>query len=191
MAAIGGDRMFRAIFRVFFGFVVACLGAGLVKVLFAIGPQEVLGGDPDRIATVGVLSTLAATHSAVFAAPFAFLAAAISEWQGIRSFFYHVLVGVAIALAGFTAEYFAEAPGAASILNSYAGGAYAAAGAVGGLLYWMLSGRRAGHPYDLYEPPVATPVAKTPSTGSVPATAAPQPKTPPPPAPGAKAPEKR
>ncbi len=169
--------MFRAIFRVLFGFVLACLAAALTKVLFAVGPQEVTGGDPDKIATIIEWVALTATHSAVFAAPFAFLAAAISEWQDIRGFFFHTLVGLGIALAGFAAQYFGEAPGTSSIFNSYAMQAYAATGLAGGIVYWLFAGRWAGHEDNIYQPVIdqptrpKTPAAPPPSnsTGTTPA----------------------
>jgi drug/metabolite transporter (DMT)-like permease len=169
--------MFKAIFRVLFGYVMACLAAALTKVLFAVGPNEVTGGDPEKIATVIEWIALTATHSAVFAAPFTLLSAAISEWQSIRGFVYHVLVGIGIAIAGFAAQYFGEAPGTASIFNTYAIEAYAATGLVGGLFYWLFAGRRAGHQDDIYRPAITQPTRqKTPaapppskSTGTTPA----------------------
>jgi hypothetical protein len=171
--------MFRAIFRVLFGFVLACFAAALTKVLFAVGPQEVTGGDPEKIATVIEWVALTATHSAIFAAPFAFLAAAITEWQAIRGLFFHTLVGVGIALAGFVAQYFGEPPGAVSIFNTYAMEAYGFTGLVGGLIYWLFAGRRAGHVDDIYQPatvppsrpktPASPPPSSSTSTGSTPA----------------------
>ena len=174
--------MFRAIFRVLFGFVLACIAAATTKVLFAVGPQEITGGDPEKIATVIEWVALTATHSAVFAAPFAFLAAAISEWQAVRGVIYHALVGIGIALAGFSAQYFGEAPGTNSIFNTYAMEAYGITGLVGGLVYWMFAGRRAGHEDDIYQPiiePAArtkSPAAPPPShsTGTTPAIARPK-----------------
>ena len=79
----------------------------------------------------------------MFAAPFAFLAAAIAEWQGVRSIFYHLLAGIGIAAAGFAAQYFAQAPDGDSLLNGYAVAAYAATGCIGGLFYWTFAGRHA------------------------------------------------
>lgn len=173
--------MFRAIFRVLFGFVLACLAAGLTKVLFAVGPQEVLGGDPEKIATVFEWIALTATHTAVFAAPFAFLAAAISEWQGIRGFLFHALVGIGIALAGFAAQYFGEAPNAGSIFNNYAATAYTVTGLVGGTFYWLFTGRHAGGPgEDIYRPVPAN-VTAQPATPAEPQKAK-SPPAPPPPA---------
>ncbi len=147
------QSMLKAIFRVLFGFVLACFAAGLTKVLFAVGPQDVIGGDPDKIGTIMEWIALTATHSAVFAAPFALLAAAISEWQAIRGIFFHAIVGLGIAVAGFSAQYFGEAPASNSIFNSYAMTAFAAAGLVGGVVYWLFAGRRAGsEEQDIYQP---------------------------------------
>lgn len=170
--------MLRAIFRVLFGFVLACLAAGFTKVMFAVGPNDALGGDPERIATTLEWSLFVATHSAVFAAPFAFLAVAISEWQAVRSIFYHVLVGVGISMAGFASQYMGEAQAAPSILNSYAAGAYAATGLVAGLVYWMFAGRGAGGP-DEPEEAAARPAPKASPTAS------PAQRTPAPPSQGA------
>jgi hypothetical protein len=137
--------MFRALFRVLFGFILACLAAGLTKMLFAFGPDQVLDGNPDKISKFidGVLFT--ATHSAVFAAPFAFIATAISEWQSIRNWAYHALGGLAIAVAGFVAQMSSEAAGAPSIVNNYALTTFLTTGFVAGLTYWLFAGRSAGH----------------------------------------------
>lgn len=135
--------MFKTVFRVLSGFLLACLAAGVAQVMFAVGPQEALEGDPDRLATILTWMAHTATHSAVFAAPFAFLAAAVSEWQGIRGVVYHLLAGIGIAAAGFAAQYFAQPPDGESILNGYALAAYGATGLIGGLFYWMFAGRYA------------------------------------------------
>ncbi len=156
--------MFRAIVRVLFGFILACIAAGVTQVLFAFGPAEVGSGDPDRIALMLNLAAAAATQSAVFSAPFALVSAAVSEWQDIRSWLYHMVAGMVIAAAGFAAQYSSEAPGAPSVFNNYALSAYVATGLVAGLVYWMFAGRRAGTPDQIFDP-VPTSVA---STGTVP-----------------------
>jgi hypothetical protein len=137
--------MFRALFRVLFGFILACLAAGLTKMLFAFGPDQVLEGNPDKISRFidGMLFT--ATHSAVFSAPFAFIAAAISEWQTIRNWAYHALAGLAISVGGFVAQMASEPAGAPSIVNNYALTAYLTTGFIAGLTYWLFAGRTAGH----------------------------------------------
>jgi hypothetical protein len=137
--------MFRALFRVLFGFILACLAAGLTKMLFAYGPEQVLEGDPVKISRFidGVLFT--ATHSAAFAAPFAFIATAISEWQTIRNWAYHALVGLAIAVAGFVAQMSSEVGNVPTIVNNYALTAFLTTGFVAGLTYWLFAGRSAGY----------------------------------------------
>ena len=169
--------MFSTIFRVLFGFILACIVAGFTTVLFALGPGDISSGDPDRISKMMELVALTATHSAVFAAPFALLSAAISEWQEVRSFLYHVLTGLGIATAGFTAQYFSEAPGSPSVANQYPLLAYAVTGLIAGIIYWLFAGRRAGASHeDIYDPvPVTAPT-------SVPTTRPKTPAAPPPPA---------
>jgi hypothetical protein len=164
--------MFVAMLRVLFGFVLACLAAGLTKVLFSVGPQPVLGGNPDAITDVLLRTAQFATVIAVFSSMFALLAAVISEWQGLRGFFFHTFVGLAIAGAGFGLQYFGEALGAPTIFNNYAMGAYAATGLVGGIVYWLFAGRFAGRADDIYDP--------VPTTGPTANRQTPRPAPPPP-----------
>jgi hypothetical protein len=77
--------MLGRVIRVVFGFVVACLAAGLTIVLFVTTPVE-LANTPsnaitDALSANGLLALFAATHSAVFAAPLALIGAAIGEWR--------------------------------------------------------------------------------------------------------------
>lgn len=191
--------MFRAALRMIFGFAMAALAAGLVTVAFVITPAELAGlsgpAFSDRLTAFGTLTLLAATHSAIFAAPFALLAALVGEWQSIRGPMYYATAGILIALGGFAAQYSSEAGTTASIANNYALKAFLTAGFFGGLVYWMGSGRAAG---DDDETAVTTlrPAAAVKATASVPAplksattavpTTAPPvaspPKSPPPPA---------
>jgi hypothetical protein len=172
--------MFRTIVRVLFGFVMACLAAGFTKVLFAVGTQDLLSGNPDSISSILVLTAQFATVFAIFSALFAFLAAVISEWQALRGFFFHTSVGLAIAASGFGAQYFGEAPNGPSIFNNYGIGAFVATGLVGGMVYWLFAGRHAGYVDDIYDmvPPTVTKTSPTgPPTDSRPRT----PPAPPPP----------
>jgi uncharacterized membrane protein YraQ (UPF0718 family) len=142
--------MFARIFRVLMGFVMACLAAGLTKVLFAFTPAEIsaLPADlaSDRMAQVWDKTLGLATHTAVFSAPFALVAAAIGEWRRIRDVTYYVLAGLAIAGVGLMAQYTSEVGNQPSILNNYALTAFLATGFFGGLAYWLFSGRAAGTP---------------------------------------------
>ena len=138
--------MIISVFRVLVGFVLACLVGALVQLAFAT-PNDVLTDDADRLSWTGEHMLLIATHSAVFSAPFALVAAAIGEWQSIRSWVYYALSGIAIAIAGFIALYSGETTtGANTIVNNYALATYLCAGLVGGLAYWLVSGNYAGDP---------------------------------------------
>ncbi|KWT66264.1 hypothetical protein APY04_2460 [Hyphomicrobium sulfonivorans] len=134
--------------RVLFGFIVACLVAGAVTVAFIVTPGDVAAlpaeAQGERLINAGVLALLTATHSAIFAFPFAVLAIGIAELARLRSLLFYVAVGVIIALGGFSAEYMNEVAGEASILNNYALAAFLAAGALGGFTYWLFAGRKAG-----------------------------------------------
>lgn len=137
----------RAVFRVLFGLILACLAAGLIQVMFVVTPADVVKTDaaliPDRLGSAGFLALLAATQTAVFAVPFAIVAAIIGEWQGIRSWIYYALAGLAIAMAGFLTQYSNEG-GGATIVNDYAFRAFLTTGFFAGFVYWMVSGRSAG-----------------------------------------------
>lgn len=147
--------MILGLFRVLAGFAAACLMAGLITVAFVITPAELsaLSGDAlsRRITTFGELTLIAATHSAIFAAPFALIAAVVGEWQGLRGPMVYLLAGTLIALGGFFAQYSSETGAAASIANNYALKAYLSAGFFAGLAYWLVAGRSAGD--EAIEPP--------------------------------------
>lgn len=168
--------------RVLFGFVAACLVAGLVTVLFVIPPTEAMAA-PEKLSRIGGLALYAATLAAMFSAPFALIAAAIGEWQGLRSAAYYGLVGIGISLAGFMAQYAGESAGQATIINPYAAAAFIVAGLFAGLAYWLFAGRYAGgtvastpansvKPATVPAPQPAKASDKNPITGSVPPTGA-------------------
>lgn len=144
--------MFRMLIRVLFGFVIACLAAALAQVLFVITPDELVGLPAEalsnRMGQVGILTLLSATHFAIFAAPFALVAAALGEWWSLRSWAFYVLAGLAIALGGFVAQLASEVEGQATIVNNYALRAFLVTGVVGGLTYWLFAGRGAGGPVE-------------------------------------------
>lgn len=130
--------MLVSLIRFVFGFLAAMLVAGVVQVLFVAGSDLVSGISAARLQSLGLLTLLAATQSAVFSAPFAILAALVAAWLPVRSLAYFAAVGVAIALAGFFAQYIGEA-GADTILNRYALAAYVTSGFAGGLVYGRLA----------------------------------------------------
>lgn len=139
--------MIMSVLRVLVGFALACIAGALIKLGFST-PNDVLTDDPDKLSWSLEQVLLAATHSAVFSAPFALVAAAIGEWQSIRSWVYYALAGIAIAIAGYIAIYSGETAGPNSIVNQYATIAYLCSGLVAGWVYWLISGRNAGDPLE-------------------------------------------
>jgi hypothetical protein len=134
--------------RVLFGFIIACLVAGVTTVAFVVTPADLANlpaeAQPERLGNAGVLALLASTHSAIFAFPFAVIAIAIAEWARLRAWIYYVIAGLAIALGGFAAEYLNEVAGQPSIFNDYALRTFLVVGVLSGLAYWLVAGRRAG-----------------------------------------------
>ena len=133
--------MIERILRMIFGIALACLAAGLTLVLFVYTPPELVELKSERLSEAGLLSLAAATHSAVFAAPFALIGAGFGEWRRIGSWMYYVLVAIVIAALGFLAQYWTEVQGEASIVNNYAVTAFLLSGFVAGLVYWLFAGR--------------------------------------------------
>lgn len=152
--------MFTSILRVLAGFALACLAAALTKVAFV---TDLATANDEQLAQAGQLALLAATHHALFGAPFALVAAAIGEWLGIRSLFYYLLAGVVISMLGWTALYQGEALGDATVANQFALTAFVLAGLFAGLVYWLCAGRWAGETpaHADFERPKTTPIAKT------------------------------
>lgn len=184
--------MFATLLRVLFGFLLACLVAGLIKVGFVMPPTEVLALPEnvmyDRLGDAGLLTLVAATQSAVFAAPFALVAAAVAEWQSFRSVIFYLFIGLAISVGGFVAIYASELDKDPTIVNSYAMTAYGLAGLFAGFVYWAIAGRFAGDETEDDEPlptivtapapKVVRPAAAVPSSRSVPTPPAPPPTPP-------------
>jgi hypothetical protein len=136
--------MIGALFRVVAGFVVASLAAGLAFVLFAVPPSELASAKSPGLGAVADWALKAGTQAAIFSAPFALIAAAIGEWQRLRSPAFYGVSGLLIAVAGFLAQRSSEATGQETVLNPYAGTAFLASGLVAGLVYWLIAGRVAG-----------------------------------------------
>lgn len=147
--------------RVFAGFLLACLTAGLVQVLFVETPKELAALPPSELAGQASrtleLTLLAATQFAIFSGAFALIAAGIAEWLGLRTPGYWLAAGVVIALLGFSAQYASEVAGQPSILNNYAFQAYLTAGFFGGLVYWMVAGVHSGSAQTQPEPEATRP----------------------------------
>ena len=139
--------MIGSLFRVLFAFFFACLVAGLVQVLFVSSPSEIANVDSsmmlEKSGGLAWLTLLVATQSAFFAAPFALVAIAIAEWQGLRNWIFYALTGIAIAFAGFLVLHMGEGADR-TFLHDYALRAFLTTGLVAGFAYWLAGGRSAG-----------------------------------------------
>lgn len=138
-------------FRVFIGFLIACIAAALTTLLFVVTPVELAGwlsadDGGERFARFGLLWLAAITQSVVFSALFALVAVVMAEWRDQRDWIYYVNGGVLIAMLGFLAQWASEPTGQGwSVVDSaYPLVAFLATGFVGGFVYWMWAGRFAG-----------------------------------------------
>jgi hypothetical protein len=131
------------IFRVLLGYLIACFAAGLTTVLFAWTPSDLANMQGDLANDKLALAMPVATQIAIFAAPFALVAIGFSEARRRRDWAYYAIAGMAIALFGFLAQYQSETPAQTwSIASShYPLIAFLTTGFVGGLAYWIFSGR--------------------------------------------------
>ena len=133
------------IFRVLLGYLVACLAAGLTTVLFAWTPSDLSGMQGDMANDKLALAMPVATQIALFAIPFALAAIAYGEWRKWRDWAYYSAAGMAIALFGYLAQYQSESPAQTWSIasNNYPLIAFLTSGFIGGLVYWIFSGRMA------------------------------------------------
>ena len=133
------------IFRVLLGYLVACFAAGLTTVLFAWTPADLANMQGDLANDKLALAMPVATQIALFSVPFALAAIAYGEWRKWRDWAYYAAAGMAIALFGYLAQYQSEGPSPTwSIASSnYPLIAFLTSGFVGGLVYWIFSGRLA------------------------------------------------
>lgn len=136
-----------SVIRVLFGLVLACIAAAITLILFVYTPAELAslpsGMGADRVNEAGLFALAVVPHIAAFAALPALIGVIASEQRGIRSWGYYVLVGIGIAVLGFLAQHFSEAPGQTTILHNYALTAFLTAGFTGGVVYWLFAGRYA------------------------------------------------
>lgn len=133
------------ILRIATGFVLACLAAAATLVLFVYAPGDwaSLRSDLDgeRLSEAGIFALLIVPHVMLSAALPALTAATFAETRRIAGWMFYVLAGLGTATTGFLLQVLTEAPYPESIFHVYALIAFLAAGLIGGLVYWALSGR--------------------------------------------------
>jgi hypothetical protein len=115
----------------------------------------------DRLLQAGMFALIVTPHVVTFAVVPALVGIGFGEARGIGAWLFYGLVGVAIASLGFLTQHFTEAPGQPTILRNYALFAFLTAGFVGGLVYWLFSGRAARGTGPAAPAPVAAPSAES------------------------------
>jgi hypothetical protein len=140
--------MLSRILRILLGFALACAAAVLTLVVFVYAPVDLANMSEDlsadHLAEAGLLLLHSTPHVMISAAFPALLAAVFAEARKLGSWLFYAFVGLATAAGGFFVQYLTEPPTRlVSIFQAYALTAFLAAGLVGGLVYWALSGRYA------------------------------------------------
>ena len=139
------------IIMAFFGYMLACIAAALVLTLGSLAPNwnEVMAPfDPGAGAaeSIALWSVTGMAAIIIFSVGFlpAMLAIALTEGLALRSAVVYGVIGAALSLAmayGLDfAGYIATAGGDLARNREV----FAAAGIAGGLVYWLVAGRRAG-----------------------------------------------
>lgn len=138
--------MLSALFRILIGTALACLVAGAVQVLFALNPSELAMAGPDRWELAGWLALQSATAVALIAVPLALLLGIFSEIFAIKSFAFHIVAAVLIAIGGWAVLFSGEIAGEPTLANSYAIATFLSTGFLAGIAYWLAAGQYAGGP---------------------------------------------
>jgi len=123
------------------GYVLACLAGGLTIALALFGAP----GDIDAARRLAVWAAMASVSAAVFALVPWLLAVLASETRGWRSFPVWLAFGGGLGIAAHLLAGFTGDPDRALWRLS----ATFVAGLAGGLVYWLVAGRRAGAAYRL------------------------------------------
>ena len=138
---------FVRLFVVFFSLIFALLAAGIALAIGVMAP-ELLSASSDPIEKFAFFAF--AFFSTSFAGAYAFVPAliliAIAETFDIRSIFYYAIGGgVIAALAWYGADISMQMENTTDISPvGYGLQLVSAAGIIGGFVYWLLAGRKAG-----------------------------------------------
>lgn len=143
---VDGGAFTLQLMRMALGFMAGLLAAGL---FIAWGFFRILGADGDPAAFAAIIGTglVSASVLGALAAIPALFAIGISEAMRWRSITYHVGIAGVIALVIWTMGGELAEPGGASGTGPEVrpGSTIAvAAGFIGGAIYWLIAGRRAG-----------------------------------------------
>ena len=134
--------------RVLSGYGLASLAGAMTLAAYFLPNADLAGAKPqeagDWIEHFVTLSGLSWPLIALFGAPFALIGLGVAESRRIHDWTYYALLGIGVALVGFLVKYGVEPDGAVrTLFNNYALMAFLTAGLVAGLVYWVISGRKA------------------------------------------------
>ena len=139
------------IMMAFLGYVLACIAASLVLTLGSLAPNwnEVmapLGPDAGAVEAIAVWSATGIAALSLFSVGFlpALLVIALAEGLALRSAVVYGVIGAALSLAMAYGLDFAGYIASSESDLARNREVFAAAGIAGGLVYWLIAGRRAG-----------------------------------------------
>jgi hypothetical protein len=139
--------LFLRILMVLFALVVAVMAAGAAIAIGMFVPEwGMMETDPVDRAMFFVFAFFATSFAGAVAFLPAFLAVIVAEAFNLRSFLYYGTIGAVIGLLGyFGSDISVRLEETTEITPvSHSLELVAAAGIVGGLIYWLLAGRNAG-----------------------------------------------
>ena len=143
-------RFISRLFIIAFAVILASLAAGIAIAVGVLGPQwHVMQGDPgERVMFWGLAIVGSVFTGAISILPLA-ISIAVAETFKIRSILVNMAAGALLLLAGYYGSGLARPGYEESIdrpppLIPRQTEIAAAAGAVGGLVYWLIAGRNAG-----------------------------------------------
>jgi hypothetical protein len=135
------------LFVIFLSFLVACMAAGMTLAIGVVAPDfSGIDSDPgERVRFFGA-AFFATDYGPVIALLPALAAIVLAEAVRIRSVVYYVVAGVLLGLASFYSVDLSDVLENTTDITPVGHGLAlaVAAGTVGGLVYWLIAGRKAG-----------------------------------------------
>jgi hypothetical protein len=132
---------------IFFAFMVAAMAAGIVLAIGIVGPDWAgADADPFERVTFFFVSFVATSFAGAAATLPALVLIVFSEIARMRSFIYYGVAGAVVGLAAyFGSDVSSRLDNTTDMVPvGHALQLAAAAGIIGGLVYWLIAGRRAG-----------------------------------------------
>jgi len=140
-------RLITRLIVIFFAFWIAIMAAGLALALGVVAPDfSGIDSDPiDRVMFFG-FAFFASSYAGAAALLPSFVAIVLAEAARIRSILYYGVGGALIGIAAFYSVDLSDVLENTTDIAPVGHGLElsAAAGIVGGLVYWLIAGRKAG-----------------------------------------------